>query len=173
MPWIGEPAICPIAPPIAPGDGMLLPSCGAEPSPSAPHPGSFACLRASISAAVGPQAAPAPPPAPWQPPPSPSPRPPPPRPPPLPSPPAPPLPLPPSPSPPVGTSLAREAGMPWRVACRVACRLAELRTSCAIMLAADAVPLGVQPSVSSGGVCISGVVVVSDNVAWLSEAVVE
>ena len=45
--------------------------------------------------------------------------------------------------------------MPWRAACRVACRLAEFRTNWAIMLAADAVPL-VPPSVSLGGVCISG-----------------
>ena len=121
---------------------MLLSGCGAEPSPPAPHPGSIlACLRASISAAVGPQAAPAPPPAPWQLLPSP------------PSLPPPPPPLPPSPSPHVGTLLAREAGVPWRAAIRVACRLAELRTNWAIMLAADAVP-PVPPSVSSGGVCI-------------------
>ena len=44
--------------------------------------------------------------------------------------------------------------MPWRAACKVACRLAEFRTIWAIILAADAVPL-VPPSLSfEGGACM-------------------
>ena len=45
--------------------------------------------------------------------------------------------------------------MPWRAACKVACRLAEFRTIWAIILAADAVPL-VPPSLSCGA-CMSRV----------------